>query len=81
MTIACLLLLASRSVLAGPKAVAANYDNITIYQLEPKFMPAIVEADAGFPVTVTNRPRWPVARAFSFRPAKVDTALCSRYME
>jgi hypothetical protein len=58
MTIACLLLLASRSVLAGPNTVAANYGNITIYQVEPKFMPAMVVEDA-FPVTVTNLPVGP----------------------
>ena len=58
MTIACLLLLTSRSVLAGPNTVAANYGNITIYQVEPKFMPAMVVEDA-FPVTVTNLPVGP----------------------
>ena len=78
--IASLLLLASRSVLAGPNTVAANYGNITIYQVEPKFMPAMVVEDA-FPVTVTNHPVGPSRVPSRYRPAEMDPAFCSRFME
>ena len=52
--IASLLLLASRSVLTAPDKLDANYGNISIYQLEPNFMPQTVVQS--FPVTVTNLP-------------------------
>jgi len=55
--IASLLLLASRSVLTAPNNVDGNYGNISIYQVEPKFMPALVVQS--FPVTVTNLPVGP----------------------